>query len=264
MINKSKLGLFVLTMLLVLGVVSQANAAALNWTADQTVDLSSPDVNLTILAGSAATSLVVNTGGIDVVVPSGSTFTITSASRDLVVSGATSADVVQSCSSAFLKTVAIYGGVSGETITLSAYSSECTPPSGSGGGGGGGGGGNIKKVIPAVPANTTPSTDCLPGFKFSPSTGRNCNAATPATPASPSAKWYNFGTTTLKNGSKGEGVKELQRFLNAKLNLGLVVDGKLGPKTIAVIKKWQKDNGLVADGLIGPKTKVKMNAQAAQ
>jgi len=41
----------------------------------------------------------------------------------------------------------------------------------------------------------------------------------------------------LKNGSKGEGVKELQRFLNVKLNLGLVIDGKLGPKTIAVIKK---------------------------
>ena len=71
---------------------------------------------------------------------------------------------------------------------------------------------------------------------------------------------YNFGTTTLKNGSTGEAVKELQRFLNAKLNLGLVVDGKLGPKTIAVIKQWQKDNGLVADGLIGAKTKAMMNA----
>lgn len=71
---------------------------------------------------------------------------------------------------------------------------------------------------------------------------------------------YNFGTVTLKNGSKGAAVMELQRFLNAKLNLGLVVDGKLGPKTIAVIKKWQLDNGLVSDGLIGAKTKAKMNA----
>lgn len=48
-------------------------------------------------------------------------------------------------------------------------------------------------------------------------------------------------------------VAELQRFLNDKLNLGLVVDGKLGPKTILVIKKWQSDNGLVPDGLVGPK-----------
>lgn len=70
---------------------------------------------------------------------------------------------------------------------------------------------------------------------------------------------YNFGIITLKNGSRGEAVKELQRFLNKALNLGLVVDGMLGPKTIAVIKKWQKDHGLVVDGLVGAKTKAMMN-----
>ncbi len=71
---------------------------------------------------------------------------------------------------------------------------------------------------------------------------------------------YNFGPTTLKNGSKGEGVKELQRFLNKTLNLGLIIDGKLGPKTILVVKKWQKVNGLTPDGLVGMNTKKKMNA----
>ena len=71
---------------------------------------------------------------------------------------------------------------------------------------------------------------------------------------------YNFGNTTLKNGSRGEAVKELQRFLNEVLDLGLVVDGKLGPKTINVIKRWQMDHDLTPDGLIGPKTKAKMNA----
>lgn len=70
---------------------------------------------------------------------------------------------------------------------------------------------------------------------------------------------YDFGTTTLKNGSKGEAVKELQRFLNNTMNLGLAVDGKLGPKTILVIKQWQRDHGLVSDGLIGTKTKAIMN-----
>lgn len=70
---------------------------------------------------------------------------------------------------------------------------------------------------------------------------------------------YNFGTTTLKNGSRGESVKELQRFLNKNLSLGLVVDGNLGPKTITIIKKWQKENGLTPDGLIGDKTKKIMN-----
>ncbi|TSC78088.1 MAG: hypothetical protein G01um101424_222 [Parcubacteria group bacterium Gr01-1014_24] len=104
--------------------------------------------------------------------------------------------------------------------------------------------GNI--VSTAAPA--TPATPAVPGV----------SSATPATPATP----YNFGTVTLKSGSKGEPVKELQRFLNKVLNLGLVLDGKLGPKTIAVIKQWQKDNGLKADGLIGKKTKALMNAMA--
>ncbi len=71
---------------------------------------------------------------------------------------------------------------------------------------------------------------------------------------------YNFGNVTLKNGSTGAAVMELQRFLNANLNLGLVIDGRLGPKTIAVIKKWQIDHNLVPDGLIGAKTKAIMNS----
>jgi peptidoglycan hydrolase-like protein with peptidoglycan-binding domain len=95
---------------------------------------------------------------------------------------------------------------------------------------------------------------------FSTASGTSCagNVASAAATTGP----YNFGTTTLKNGSKGNAVMELQRFLNANLNLGLALDGKIGPKTIAVIKKWQKANGLVADGLIGAKTKALMNSMA--
>ncbi len=72
-------------------------------------------------------------------------------------------------------------------------------------------------------------------------------------------KIYELGTVTLQSGSNGEAVKELQRFLNDTLSLGLVVDGKLGPKTIAVIKQWQLSKGLIPDGLVGAKTKAKMN-----
>ncbi len=126
-------------------------------------------------------------------------------------------------------------------------------------------------ATPATPAITITTMDpgCSGSNKYNTSTGAICvnNAVTLSSPASSvstasstGTSTYALGTVTLKNGSRGEPVKELQRLLNKVLNLGLKVDGKLGPKTIAVIKKWQKDNGLKADGLIGPKTKAKMNA----
>ena len=94
------------------------------------------------------------------------------------------------------------------------------------------------------------------------SAGASVDSSVSATSTSNTKVTYDFGTKILKNGSKGDAVKELQKFLNAKLDLGLKIDGVLGPKTIAVIKKWQKDNGLKADGLIGSKTKAKMNSEA--
>ncbi|KKQ18795.1 MAG: Peptidoglycan-binding domain 1 protein, partial [Parcubacteria group bacterium GW2011_GWC1_36_9] len=97
---------------------------------------------------------------------------------------------------------------------------------------------------------------------FSVTTGQSCVGNIPTNSSNtsgPSA--YNFGAVTLRNGSRGEAVKELQRFLNARLNLGLVIDGKLGLKTIAVIKQWQRDNGLAPDGLVGARTKARMNGE---
>jgi len=124
-------------------------------------------------------------------------------------------------------------------------------------------------VTPATPA--TPAQKEVPGCGnrttgYSTVDGTSCatnTPATPATPASPSSSTrtsFDFGTKTLKNGSRGSAAMELQRFLNQVLSMGLVVDGIIGPKSIAVIKKWQKEQGLVADGLIGPLTKAKMNA----
>ena len=126
-------------------------------------------------------------------------------------------------------------------------------------GGGGIGGGNPVKI--KTPVAETPE-GCSGGNLFNTSTGKPCvnnSKTTITTTTTTTPKAYAFGNAVLKNGSKGEAVKELQRFLNDKLSLGLAVDGSLGPKTIAVIKKWQKANGLVSDGLIGAKTKAMMN-----
>ncbi len=134
------------------------------------------------------------------------------------------------------------------------------------GGGGGGGGGSAHAATPAVPAVPANRNEgCVPGGKFSSTTGAPCTGpATPATPAVPpgqvlGAGTYNF-TLKLSNGSTGNEVVELQKLLNAKLNLTLTTDGKFGAKTKAALIKFQLANGLVGDGKVGPKTRAILNS----
>ncbi len=130
-----------------------------------------------------------------------------------------------------------------ETSNFSSFAIFSSVAQSSGGGGGGWGGWYSVPITNII--NTPNNTNT--------NTCENCVIHKTQT--------YNFGQTTLKKGSSGESVKELQRFLNNSLKMNLSVDGKLGPKTIAIIKKWQKENGLFPDGLVGPKTKIKMNAK---
>jgi len=67
---------------------------------------------------------------------------------------------------------------------------------------------------------------------------------------------YDFGTTTLRVGSKGAGVMAVQTLV------GATVDGSFGPMTKAKVMAWQASNGLVADGVFGPMSMAKANAGA--
>ncbi|MDY7232740.1 M15 family metallopeptidase [Hyalangium rubrum] len=58
---------------------------------------------------------------------------------------------------------------------------------------------------------------------------------------------------TLRNGSKGAAVTQLQNLLRNK-GYNISADGDFGPKTEAAVKKFQSSKGLVADGVVGPKT----------
>jgi peptidoglycan hydrolase-like protein with peptidoglycan-binding domain len=59
---------------------------------------------------------------------------------------------------------------------------------------------------------------------------------------------------TVREGSRGTAVRELQTLLKNKgFNPG-PVDGAFGPKTKAAVLSYQRANGLVADGIVGPKT----------
>ena len=60
---------------------------------------------------------------------------------------------------------------------------------------------------------------------------------------------------TLRNGSRGDEVEELQALLNAKYGFNLDVDGIFGAKTEAAVKAFQRAHGLTADGVVGPKTR---------
>jgi peptidoglycan hydrolase-like protein with peptidoglycan-binding domain len=58
---------------------------------------------------------------------------------------------------------------------------------------------------------------------------------------------------TLREGSKGAAVTQLQNLLRNK-GYNIAADGDFGPKTEAAVKKFQSAKGLVADGIVGPKT----------
>lgn len=61
---------------------------------------------------------------------------------------------------------------------------------------------------------------------------------------------------TLKIGSRGQAVRELQELLNRRVSSDyrLNVDGVFGSKTEAVVKICQYLYFLVEDGIVGPKT----------
>lgn len=54
--------------------------------------------------------------------------------------------------------------------------------------------------------------------------------------------------TTLRRGSQGPAVRDIQRALK------IDVDGDYGPKTESAVRAFQKSNGLVVDGIAGPVT----------
>ena len=76
-----------------------------------------------------------------------------------------------------------------------------------------------------------------------------------ATPA-PSPTPNPGARPTIRRGSKGDAVREVQRILNAWYPglSRLAVDGDFGPATEARVKYMQSRAGLAVDGIVGPNT----------
>lgn len=63
---------------------------------------------------------------------------------------------------------------------------------------------------------------------------------------------------TLKKGSKGKEVQNLQKDLNYTCGFNLVVDGDFGVNTEKALRTFQSKNKLTADCIYGPKSEAKM------
>lgn len=59
---------------------------------------------------------------------------------------------------------------------------------------------------------------------------------------------------TLRRGSQGDEVADLQMLLNSKYGYDLEVDGNFGKATETAVKDFQIKHGLTADGVVGAKT----------
>lgn len=68
---------------------------------------------------------------------------------------------------------------------------------------------------------------------------------------------------TMKMGSTGEDVRQLQEMLNALGYSCGTADGLFGNRTHAAVVVFQKHNGLTVDGVVGPKTWKALAAAAA-
>ena len=55
----------------------------------------------------------------------------------------------------------------------------------------------------------------------------------------------------IREGARGDYVRQIQTCLNRVNNAGLNTDGIFGPLTRAAVVNYQRANGLAADGIVG-------------
>jgi len=81
------------------------------------------------------------------------------------------------------------------------------------------------------------------------------NSTTTTAPSTPAT-----ARPTLKQGSNGQAVKDLQTLLKAVGVYNSTIDGDFGNGTRNAVIKYQQANGLTADGIVGPLTWAKLES----
>ncbi len=280
--------------------ISNVNAAALTYSDDTTVSLSSPAVTFTIKGGSTAEGVYVYATSVDVTMSTSSsnteTFTLTSASRDFsVVSTGTGGSVREkTCSSAGLATVVIQQTGGSSTYTIAPDSGACIPPA-TGAGSvftvqnvNSGGGGTTPTPV-AAPVETPTTAPVTPAKTENTASVQSLKkqiadlqtmllvliqkAKTMGLQVPSSANTltsggvYNF-TKNLTVGSVGDDVRSLQNFL-IQQNKGPAgqslsdngSSGYFGNMTKAALAEYQESMGITPSvGYFGPKTRNQINS----
>lgn len=103
--------------------------------------------------------------------------------------------------------------------------------------------------------NATATPTANPGGTIVVVTQKPTNTPAPATPTPTSS--------SLRKGSTGAKVREVQQRLKTLGYLTGSVDGDFGDATEAAVIAFQKNNGLTADGVVGKKTLEKLNSSSA-
>ena len=106
-----------------------------------------------------------------------------------------------------------------------------------------------------TPASTTP-TDTTP-------TDTTPTDTTPTTTTPTSGSVHRATEATLRAGTTGSSVTDLQKALNQLGYDAGTADGNYGAATTAAVSAFQKDKGLTEDGVAGPTTLAAINTALA-
>lgn len=248
-------------MLIPLVSVESALAAYNDVTSDGTpfITLPSNGKNYSIDNSTKVQSITVNGDNtISLVMLNGSIAQISSADLSPFTATVTSCTAQITCgglSTAYISCPNLSSG--SETVVLTVGSGTCTPGGSTGStgssssGGGGGGGAPAPAVTPTTPAATTPPATAAPA-------PTPLAAATPTAVSAPASP-YVF-TSTLRSGSRGNAVTQLQTILNANGFLAASPNGRFGPATRKALIAFQKANALKPTGILDKVTRDLLNS----
>ena len=116
---------------------------------------------------------------------------------------------------------------------------------------------DVRLWVASASAEEAPAQVLPPASESAPSTAEPQSASTPAPAVA-------ADSGLLRQGSRGERVRQLQNRLKELGYYSGEVDGDFGAGTLRAVKAFQKQHGLDADGLVGDKTWSVLTSDTAQ